>query len=134
MERLKGRLAIARTALMSLEEVLAVPSPTRVERDAAIQRFEYTFEACWRAAQRHLAVVEGLTVGSPKACVRASREVGLLSEEQAIAGLEMVDDRNLTAHTYNEAVAARIHGNLRRYAELMTHWLAAMEARVGGSA
>jgi len=133
VERLKGRLAIAGTAVMSLQEVLAIPSPTRIERDAAIQRFEYTFEACWKAAQRHLAVVEGLTVGSPKACVRASREVGLLSEEQAIVGLEMVDDRNLTVHTYNEAVAARIHRNLRRYAELMTHWLGAMEARGGGA-
>jgi hypothetical protein len=60
--------------------------------------------------------------------------VGLLSEEQVIVGLEMVDDRNLTVHTYNEAVAARLHGNLRRYADLMTHWLAAMHARMGRQA
>lgn len=130
MERLKERLAVARRALGSLEELLAIPRPSRVERDAAIQRFEYTFEACWRAAQRYLIVVEGLSIGSPKACVRASREVGLLSDEQAVVGLEMVDDRNLTVHTYNDAVAERIHGNLRRYAELLTHWLTAIDARI----
>ncbi|MBI4561687.1 MAG: nucleotidyltransferase substrate binding protein [Candidatus Rokubacteria bacterium] len=130
MERLKERLAIARRALQTLEEVLAIARPSRIERDAAIQRFEYTFEACWRAAQRYLAVAEGLSVGSPKACVRALREVGLLSDEQAVIGLEMVDDRNLTVHTYNDTVAERIHRNLRRYADLFVHWLTVMQARI----
>lgn len=132
MERLKERLTTARRALDTLGELLVLPRPSRVERDAAIQRFEYTFEACWRAAQRYLVVVEGLSPGSPKACVRASREVGLLSDEQAVVALEMVDDRNLTVQTYNEAVAARIYGNLRRYAELMAYWLTAMQSRVEG--
>lgn len=59
MERLKERLAIAQRALTTLEELLALPHMSPVERDAAIQRFEYTFEACWRAAQRYLLVVGG---------------------------------------------------------------------------
>lgn len=108
---------------------MSLPAPSRVERDAAIQRFEYTFEAGWRAAQRYLLVIEGLTVGSPKGCVRASREV--VSDEQAIVALEMVDDRNLTVHTYNEAVAQRIQRNLPRYADLLGRWLSAMESRLG---
>jgi nucleotidyltransferase substrate binding protein (TIGR01987 family) len=123
VERLKERLAVARRTLATLEEVLAIPRPSRIERDVAIQRFEYTFEACWRAAQRYLMVAEGLSVGSPKACVRAARDVGLRSDEQAVIGLEMVDDRNLTVHTYNDAVAERIHRNLSRYLDLLTHWL-----------
>lgn len=130
MERLRERLAIARRALTTLDELLARPYPSPVERDAAIQRFEYTFEACFKAAQRYLLVVEGLSVGSPKACVRASRDVGLVSDEQAVVGLEMTDDRNLTVHTYNEAVAERISRNLHRYANLLAHWLAAMQARL----
>lgn len=130
MERLKERLTVARRALTTLEEILATRQATRVERDAAIQRFEYTFEACWRAAQRYLLVAEGLSVGSPKACVRACREVGLFSDEEAVVGPEMVDDRNLTAHTYNEALAERIYQNLRRYAGLFARWLHAIEARV----
>lgn len=129
MERLKERFAIARRTLESLKELVILEHPSRVERDAAIQRFEYTVEACWRAAQRYLLVLEGLTVGSPKGCVRASREVGLLSEEQAVMGLEMIDDRNLTVHTYSEAVAERIYGNLRRYVGLLASWLDAMGDR-----
>lgn len=130
MERLKERLAIARLALDSLEEVLAIPHPSRIEKDAAIQRFEYTFEACWKVAQRYLLVGEGLSIGSPKASVRASRDIGLFSDEQAVVGLEMADDRNLTVHTYNETVADRIYRNLRRYANLLAHWLVAMQERI----
>ena len=42
----------------------------------------------------------------------------------------MVDDRNLTVHTYNEAVAEGIYQNLHRYADLLAHWLMTMHARL----
>lgn len=130
MERLKERLVSATQAFATLEELVALPHPSRVERDAAIQRFAYTFEACWKAAQRYLLVIEGVNAGSPKACIRACRDAGLFSDEQAVVGLEMSDDRNLTAHTYNELVAEGIHRNLPRYASMMRHWLTAMQARM----
>lgn len=121
MERLKERLDIARRALTSLKELAILEQPSQIERDAAIQRFEYTCEALWKAAQRYLSVIEGLNIGSPKGCIRACRELGLLTDEQAVLGLEMVDDRNLTVHTYNEAVAEGIYHNLhQQYAELLT--------------
>lgn len=85
MERLRERILTARDALSPLHELIDLENPSRVERDAAIQRFEYTFEACWKTAQQYLLVVEGLRVGSPKSCVRTCREVGLLSDEQAIS-------------------------------------------------
>lgn len=44
MERLKQRLATARQALGTLEELREEPF-SKIVRDAAIQRFEYTFEA-----------------------------------------------------------------------------------------
>ena len=129
MERLRERVAVARRALTTLEELLAVPNPSAVERDAAIQRFEYSFEATWKAVQRCLEVVEGLTIGSPKGVVRASLQVGLLDEESARSGLDMADDRNLTAHTYNEALAAAIFARLPGHATVLHVWLAAVERR-----
>ena len=45
MERLKERLALARRALSTLQELVRLEQPSQVERDAAIQRFEYTCEA-----------------------------------------------------------------------------------------
>jgi nucleotidyltransferase substrate binding protein (TIGR01987 family) len=130
VDRLKERLTVARRALGTLQELLLLAQPSRVERDAAIQRFEYTCEAIWKAAQRYLLEVEGLSVGSPKGSIRASRDVGLLNDEQATVGLEMIDDRNLTVHTYNETVAEDIYSNLAQYADLLTVWLAAMEGRL----
>jgi nucleotidyltransferase substrate binding protein (TIGR01987 family) len=126
MERLKQRLAVAKTALASFQDILRKTPANRVERDAAVQRFEYTTEAVWRAAQRFLEVVEGFSIGSPKGTIRLCREVGLLSDAQAARALEMIDDRNLTVHTYNERLAKRIDRHLPRYAELSEQWLMAM--------
>jgi nucleotidyltransferase substrate binding protein (TIGR01987 family) len=126
LERLKERLAIARQTLRTLSEILSEPK-TSIVRDAAIQRFEYTFEAVWKAAQLYLRSVESLDAGSPKAAIRASRQAGLLSDEQARSALEMADDRNLTVHTYNEALADRIYLAIHGYAPLLDAWVSAME-------
>ena len=112
MERLRERVELAGKALETLKELAGLGSPSAVERDAAIQRFEYTFEAVWKLAQRHLRIQEGIEVGSPKASIRRSRDVGLLSDREAEAALAMADDRNQTVHTYNEAVAVAIFGRL----------------------
>ena len=130
MERLKERLVVAQRALSTLQELIDLGQPSPVERDAAIQRFEYTCEAVWKAAQRYLLAVEGVSVGSPKSSLRACRDVGLLSDDQTTTGLEMIDDRNLTVHTYNETVAEDIYHNLPQYADLFAAWLVAMEERI----
>ena len=112
-------------ALATLAEVLQEPK-TPIVRDAAIQRFEYTFEALWKAAQLHLKVLESLETGSPKSAIRASMRVGLLTEEQTRMALQMADDRNLTVHTYNEELAEAIYSNIPGYTSLMGSWLEAM--------
>ena len=43
--------------------------------------------------------------------------MGLLDEAAARLGLEMVRDRNLTVHTYNERLADEIHARLQAYLE-----------------
>ena len=130
MERLNERLAVARQALRTLQEVLAEPK-TRIVRDATIQRFEYTFEAVWKAAQMYLEAEEGLDAASPKSAIRDSFQVGLLGEEQVQTALRMADDRNLTVHTYNEALADAIYSRIGEYAEVMDIWLRKMEERIG---
>jgi len=128
MERYRERLAVARQALGTLDEILAIAEPSKIARDAGIQRFEYTLEAVWKAAQVYLREFEGLDIGSPKGVVRACRQAGLLSEDGAMRALRMIDDRNLTAHTYNESLAQAIFGRLPEYARLMHVWLDAMDA------
>lgn len=134
MERLNERVAVAEKALAAFQEVMAIANPTLIERDAAIQRFEFTFEAVWKAAKQMLFEVEGIDAGSPKGVIRACREVGLFDEAQAIMALQMADDRNLTVHTYNEALAAEIYGRMKDYVGLMAFWLRKIkEAQGDGS-
>ena len=41
----------------------------------------------------------------------------------------MVDDRNLSVHTYDEAIANHIFSNLGGYCDVLERWLAAMTQR-----
>ena len=133
MERLRERLSLASRVLDSLTELVGLDAPSAVERDAAIQRFEHSFEAVWKAAQRFLLVLEGSTVGSPKACIRTSGDVGLMDTPAIGQALAMVDDRNLTVHTYNEELARAIYARLDRHARMLRVWLDAMNARVSAA-
>lgn len=122
MARSDQRIATARKALATLDELADEPA-SNIVRDAAIQRFEYTFEATWKAAQAVLLDRFGIELASPKPVVRASLENGLLTEEEARIGLAMVDHRNLTAHTYNEELANEIFEQIPRYRRLLREWL-----------
>ena len=127
MERLKQKVGSAKRALKTLQELLESQNLTIVERDAAIQRFEYTFEALWKSGKAFLREIEGLEIGSPKGVIRGFLQIGLFTEEQTALALAMVDDRNLTSHTYNEGLAEQICEQLDNYAELMAAWLTSME-------
>jgi nucleotidyltransferase substrate binding protein (TIGR01987 family) len=127
MGRADERIDSARKALSAFQEVMSIESPSSIERDAAIQRFKFTFEAVWKAAKEILYKREGLDVGSPKGVIRSCREIGILTEEQSIVALEMVDDRNLTVHTYNEKLALEIYSRLRGYLTILQLWLDGLE-------
>ncbi|MEI2664094.1 HI0074 family nucleotidyltransferase substrate-binding subunit [Rossellomorea sp. LJF3] len=129
MERLRKRLESAKKALVSFEQLATIEMPTDVERDAAIQRFGFSFEASWKAAKQYLYDIEGVDIGSPKGVIRSCREVQLLEDDETVLALEMVNDQNLTVHTYNEEVAIKIHSNLHRYYALLQRWVERMVER-----
>ena len=60
---------------------------------------------------------------SSKAIAREARRPGLLDDAQARLALAMVDDRNETVDTYNEAVAQAIHSRLVDDLQLLRDWL-----------
>lgn len=119
MDRLSQRLQTAQRAITTLDEVVGKPDVTAIERDAAIQRFEFSYEATWKAMRHFLQEQEGIQVGSPKATIRATYQIALLDESQSRLALQMTDDRNLTVHTYNETVAVHIYAQLVAYRDLM---------------
>jgi nucleotidyltransferase substrate binding protein (TIGR01987 family) len=126
-ERVKEKRAIAYQALATLKKVVGKEKVSDIMRDAAIQRFEYTFEATWKAVQAYLREMESLEIASPKGIVRESFRSGILNEQNARKAMEMVEDRNRTAHTYNEAVAIAIYSRLKEYVQLIETWLGAIQ-------
>jgi len=127
MAAVNRRLQTARKALHTLEE-LNLTQRDPIVRDAAIQRFEYTFEAIWKAAQAALRERFGVVLASPKPVIRACRENALLTDSETRLALVMVDHRNLTAHTYNEALAEEIFAALPAYRDLLHTWLNRLES------
>jgi nucleotidyltransferase substrate binding protein (TIGR01987 family) len=114
VERLNLKHQDALRSMEALKEILLEPFSIIV-RDAAIQRFEFTFEALWKFLKEYLKEQEGIISNSPKACFRELFPLGLLNETETVAFLEMTDDRNMTSHTYKEEVSQIIFSRLPEY-------------------
>lgn len=127
MEGLQERLQLADKALNTFHEIVKIKQPSAIERDAAIQRFGFSFEICWKTGKQFLYDVEGLEIGSPKGIMRSFREIDVFYEDETILGLQMVNDKNLTVHTYNEDLADEIFGELPQYYHLLRNWMDRLE-------
>ncbi len=130
MERISERLQETRKAHKTLSEALDQKSLTILERDGAIQRFEYTFESVWKTARIYLLEYEGITANSHKMCFRSLGEMNILTEEETIEALKMADDRNLTVHMYIAEVAVQIFNHLKNYSSLIDKIIQRIESRI----
>lgn len=116
--KLQMKARVAKRALDTLQEIMDEPYSVII-RDAAIQRFEYTFEAIWKLVKEYLIEREGIVCNSPKSCFREAFKMHLLNEGESMKALYMTDDRNMTTHTYHEDVAEEIYKELAGYYGLM---------------
>lgn len=120
-----SRVESFRLAVIRLREAVELPE-TDVSRDAAIQRFEFCFELAWKVIQEK-ARAEGLDCRSPKGCLKHAFKAELIHDESG--WLDMLEDRNRTTHTYDEALARDVFGRLPRYVAL----LEALVAEIAGA-
>ncbi len=96
-------------------------------RDSTIQRFEFTVEVFWRNIKSFLKEVEGIECRSPKSCIREFYSTGYLAEEDAAIFLQMIDDRNLTSHTYRESIADQLFLKIKTYIEKLEEALSDLQ-------
>ncbi|MDP3956168.1 MAG: HI0074 family nucleotidyltransferase substrate-binding subunit [bacterium] len=92
-----------------LREALARPKDGIV-RDSAIQRFEFTTDLAWKLMHAELNEIHKITCTSPGTCLRAAFKQGIIADD--IFWLDMIEKRNLTSHTYIEALAERVYSIL----------------------
>ncbi|MCK5465893.1 nucleotidyltransferase substrate binding protein [Candidatus Parcubacteria bacterium] len=80
--------------------------PTRIHKDATIQRFEFTFELVWKTIQEYIRD-QGFDCKSPKSCFRTAAEIDLIEDIEI--WFEYLKARNLIAHTYNEKLSNEVY-------------------------
>lgn len=79
-------------------------------RDSIIQRFEFVTELSWKLMKKYLDENLVLEVYSPRSVIKESYKQDLI--ENGELWLDILEDRNLTLHTYDENTANRIKDNI----------------------
>lgn len=104
--RWQQRFANFCQALDQLETFFQPPELNKRERQGLIKAFEYCFELGW-STLRDLLLAEGNAdlIGS-RDTLRLAFRVGLIRDGEG--WLQMVQDRNLTSHTYNRITAEQV--------------------------
>src|SRR5438552_3651668 len=102
-----------RDAITRLEEALALPF-SDVVRDSAIKRFELCFDLAWKTAKEKLRA-ENIECYSPKSCLSEALRAGFLPAELEKTAQVMLEDRNLSVHTYDSSTADAIYKRLSGY-------------------
>ena len=109
--RLQQRVSNVCRALEQLEGFFEPPELNVREQQGLIKAFEYCFELGWNTLRDLLRSQGNATLLGSRDTLREAFRLGLLSDGEA--WMLMIQDRNLTAHTYNRATAESIAGNSR---------------------
>lgn len=94
-------------ALKKLSQFCSQYDGSEIQRAGIIQAFEFTYEQCWKAIQKR-AGTEGVSVASPKKAFEWAFQNGWILPTEEANWLQMLADRNLTSHTYREAMALQV--------------------------
>ncbi len=105
-ESLKGQFA---TAVERLDEVLRAEKSVII-RDAALKRFEFTYDLAWKAARAFLQEKKGVDCTAPKDCIKAAYQQKLIDYNDI--WLNMTDWRNQIVHSYSEKFADELFAQL----------------------
>ena len=111
MTKLENLIKNLKKANKRLKEAVEL-SPTRIHKDATIQRFEFTFELAWKTIQEYIRD-QGFNCISPKNCIREGARLEIIDGVEK--WFEFLDNRNLIAHTYNEEIADKIYNQAIKF-------------------
>lgn len=117
------------SVLKTFEEAIQKTSPTELERDGIIQRFEYTFELCWKSIRKLLLELGRESVSSsPKPIFRDAHQEGLISDLDT--WFRFIDARNRSSHTYNKMTAQQVFEDIKDFSIHARKLLEKLNARL----
>lgn len=105
MDKLHEKYNYFTAAVARLREALNdyQRNPLDSVRDGTIQRFEFCTELAWKTMREYLLDQGYTEINSPKAVIKQAFAFGMIQDQQA--WIDLLNDRNLTSHVYDEATA-----------------------------
>ena len=94
-----------------------------IVRDSAIQRFEISFELCWKFLKTYLEEQHNPSCSSARTRFRSAFRHGVIDNDPFWIDLTVL--RNYTVHIYNEQLADYVYSRLAKTARRFRAVLAA---------
>ena len=120
-KRLALQVELFERAFARLDEALRMPE-SPIVRDAAIKRFEFTFEMAWKCMYRWLRF-KGVDIPEEAfEVIPRAFKAGLIDDDTSWTKIRRA--RNMTAHIYDEKKAIEVAADIRteaapRFSELL---------------
>lgn len=93
-------------AMGYLEQALQLPNPDILQKAGIIQFFEMSFELAWNLVKDYLEDQGFVDIKSPRWALKKAFEMNIL--EHGHDCMDLLQDRNLTVHTYDEQKATEM--------------------------
>lgn len=102
MDKFQTKLNNYTNALARLHEAIEEEkiNESLAVRDGAIKRFEFTAELAWKTIREYLLTESIKDINSPKKVMREAFNNDIITDDEG--WIQILDDRNSTAHIYDE--------------------------------
>ena len=108
--RFTQRFENYKNSLSVLEKSILIKKPSEIEKAGIVQLFEVTFELAWKLFKDYLKI-NGIVINSPREAIKHAAQEGLI--ENGRLYLKMLDERNSSAHLYDEAMITKLQEKVK---------------------
>lgn len=84
-------------------------------RDSLIKRFELTYDSLWKYLREYIIFTGGNAADSPRKVFQECLSLGLATENETEELIDLIEDRNLTTHVYDEELANRVANEIQKH-------------------
>jgi nucleotidyltransferase substrate binding protein (TIGR01987 family) len=126
-KQLRRKFENYQKALKRLDESMEVQNPDQFIYDSVVKRFEFTYELAWKLMKAYIEYKGGEDVRFARDVFREAYANGLVKDGEG--WLQMMKDRNLSSHTYDEEAAREIY---ERVKQIYSKYFIELSGSIGG--
>lgn len=97
-------------AVAKFEMALIERTDDELKQAGSIQYFEFCFELAWKTVKAFFEYKGMFDCNSPRDCMKMAFKANLIDNESI--WIEMLENRNITVHTYNIETALQVYNSL----------------------